>query len=97
MPRAAYSLRPTTPLRVADRFRLDAEGKIVEQENHFDAYVLFTQEGPVLIDPVAASPGVEAEPTGLLGQRLVATVLTSSWHERATYAVRERDGTPEEL
>ncbi len=59
-----------------------------------DAYALFTPEGPILIDPVMASPGVEAEVTSLLGQRPVATVLTSSWHERAAYEVRERYGTP---
>ena len=27
---------PKTTLRVADRFKVDAEGKIIEQENHYD-------------------------------------------------------------
>ncbi len=31
---------PAVTLRVADRFTIDKEGKILEQENHFDASVL---------------------------------------------------------
>ena len=29
-------INPKATLRVADRFKVDAEGKIIEQENHYD-------------------------------------------------------------
>jgi hypothetical protein len=31
-----HTVKPKATLRVADRFTVNAEGKIIEQENHFD-------------------------------------------------------------
>jgi len=31
-----HTVKPPATLRVADRFTVNAEGKIIEQENHFD-------------------------------------------------------------
>jgi hypothetical protein len=31
-----HTVEPPATLRVADRFTVSAEGKIIEQENHFD-------------------------------------------------------------
>jgi hypothetical protein len=31
-----HTINPSATLRVADRFTVDAAGKIVQQENHFD-------------------------------------------------------------
>src|SRR5688500_10880069 len=67
----------------------------------YDAYALIEggAEGSgggraVLIDPYVESEGVWDELLGRLGRRPVATVLTSSWHERSAYGLRERHGVP---
>jgi glyoxylase-like metal-dependent hydrolase (beta-lactamase superfamily II) len=62
-------------------------------------YALATPDGPVLIDPEEVPPAAWAGFESLLrrlgsGQAPVATLLTSSWHERAAYRFRERLGTP---
>jgi glyoxylase-like metal-dependent hydrolase (beta-lactamase superfamily II) len=60
----------------------------------YDAYALPSDGGPVLIDPQVASTAVWDQLVTLLERRPVATVLTSSWHERSAYWLREQFGIP---
>src|SRR5215208_1967013 len=62
-------------------------------------YVLLTPEGAVLIDPTEPTPDTrpqhDAFATGSSpGSRPLATVLTSSWHERDCYLLRDRLASP---
>jgi glyoxylase-like metal-dependent hydrolase (beta-lactamase superfamily II) len=61
------------------------------------AYALSGAAGVVLIDPEVAAPHTADALQALLarmGGPPVATVLTSSWHERWAYGARERYGAP---
>jgi hypothetical protein len=60
----------------------------------YDAYAVRTGAGPVLIDPEVAAPGDWRCLLALMGQRPVATALTSAWHERAAYRLRDAHGIP---
>jgi glyoxylase-like metal-dependent hydrolase (beta-lactamase superfamily II) len=60
-------------------------------------YLLFSKEGTVLIDPTEPSPDMRERFDALAaagGAGPMATVLTSSWHERHAYRMRERFGAP---
>ena len=70
-------------------------GAAPSQAHH--AYALRTPAGVVLIDPEAQTAAATALIRPLLermGGAPVATVLTSSWHERWAYGARERFGAP---
>ena len=59
-------------------------------------YMLFTSEGVVLIDPSEVTPDRRAQHDALVragGAPLIGTILTSSWHERGSYLLRERLGS----
>jgi len=60
----------------------------------FDAYVLLTGQGPVLVDPLWPDAQALARLQYLVGQVPIASLLTNDMHERAAYAVRSRWGTP---
>jgi hypothetical protein len=60
----------------------------------FDSYALRTRDGWVLIDPEEPAADVMTHLERLIGERPVATVLTSDGHERSAYDARERWGTP---
>ena len=60
-------------------------------------YIVLSQEGTVLIDPTEPSPDARERFDALAtagGASPVATVLTSSWHERHAYRIRERLAAP---
>jgi hypothetical protein len=59
-----------------------------------DSYALRTTAGWVLVDPLDPTADGAARLRRLIGERLVATILTSDGHERDCYAARERWGTP---
>ena len=57
-------------------------------------YAVIGPDGAVLVDPpLPSEPGVNRL-LRLLSSAPRATVLTSDWHERASYLLRERWGTP---
>jgi hypothetical protein len=60
----------------------------------YDAYALPSDGGPVLIDPQVTSTAVWDRLVALTGRQPVAAVLTSRWHERSAYWLRERFGMP---
>ena len=60
----------------------------------YDSYVLFTTEGPVLIDPEQADETGAAELLRIHPGPPVAVVLTNDMHERSAYRIRESVGAP---
>ncbi|MGH2353269.1 MAG: MBL fold metallo-hydrolase [Chloroflexota bacterium] len=62
-------------------------------DGHNDSYALVTGDGPILVDP--EDPGAAGEWLwSSLGRAPRATLLTTDWHERGAYILRERFGTP---
>jgi hypothetical protein len=58
-------------------------------------YILYSSQGTVLIDPTEPTPDVQAAFDALATRPSagpLATVVTSSWHERSSYLMRERLG-----
>src|SRR5215217_6501653 len=60
----------------------------------YDAYAVLTGAGPVLVDPEVAAPEDWHRLLALVGQRPAATVLTSAWHERSAYRLRDAHAIP---
>jgi glyoxylase-like metal-dependent hydrolase (beta-lactamase superfamily II) len=86
------------PPTAAQVVRVSASGSYrgtLDVQRH--GYALLTGEGVVLIDPNEPAPESRAAFEALVvaaGRPPLATVLTSSWHERAAYELRDRYGTP---
>jgi hypothetical protein len=60
----------------------------------YDSYVLFTTEGPVLIDPEQPDETGAAELLRIHPGPPRAVVLTNNQHERSAYRIRESTGAP---
>lgn len=60
----------------------------------YDSYVLFTSQGPVLIDPEEPTPATVDALTQLFDEEPIATLLTNDMHERYAYDVRRRWSAP---
>ena len=60
----------------------------------YNSYVLFTNDGPVLIDPEQPDEAGGAELLRLHPGPPHAVVLTNNMHERSAYRVRESTGAP---
>ncbi|HEX2034145.1 MAG TPA: MBL fold metallo-hydrolase [Chloroflexota bacterium] len=61
------------------------------------SYAVVADDGVVLIDPTVPALASQERLEALLalgGRPPLATVLTSSWHERSAYTLRARFGTP---
>ena len=65
-----------------------------QQWGHNDSYALCTADGPLLIDPEAPAPETDDLLWRLAGAPPVATLLSTDWHERDAYVLRERFGIP---
>ena len=62
--------------------------------SRIQGYALLGSDGPVLVDPPGLDEAALARLRAVLGSPPRATVLTSDWHERAAYRLRDRWGTP---
>ena len=60
----------------------------------YDSYVLFTDEGPVLIDPEQPDAAGAADLLRVHPGPPQAVVLTNDMHERSAYRIRESTGAP---
>jgi hypothetical protein len=69
-------------------------GFLPRRTGTLDSYALRTRDGWVLIDPLEPDPAVLDHLERLLGDRPIATVLTSDGHERDSPTFRERWSTP---
>jgi hypothetical protein len=59
-----------------------------------EGYALLGTGGPVLLDPPAAGEAALERLLAVIGAPPQATVLTTDWHERASYRLRDLWGTP---
>jgi hypothetical protein len=59
-----------------------------------DSYALLTGDGPLLIDPMEPADAVASDLWSLIGRRPTAIFLTNDWHERDSYTIGSRWGTP---
>src|SRR5919202_5418526 len=65
-----------------------------QEWGHNDSYALRTIDGAILIDPEAPAQDADDALWRLVGGPPAAALLTSDWHERDAYALRERFGRP---
>jgi hypothetical protein len=59
-----------------------------------EGYALLGSDGPILLDPPGAGEAALERLLSIIGGPPQATMLTTDWHERACYHLRDRWGTP---
>ena len=60
----------------------------------YDSYILFTSQGPVVLDPEQPDEATTNALVDLVGEEPAATILTNDMHERMAYEVRSRWSVP---